>query len=442
MNNKFDKLINWLVVATVFLLPWQTAYIFNETLINGSKSQYLTGQFHATELLLATIVIIWLANNWRLQNLFELIKSQHCFRTQNLFIIFLWLFLGYCGLSILWSSNLWASYYLWLHLLEASALTLIILNSKINRLNILWALLLASGLQGLLAINQFLSQNISANKWLGIAGHQASTLGDIVIETADGRWLRAYGSLAHPNILGGFLILGLISGLILWLENQKSRQQLLLILVTSLIISAGLFFSFSRSAWLCLMLILPLFTYFARKTLVGQEKRRFITLITGITAVFIALIFIFWPLVTVRSNLTNRLEAISASERLDQISQAKTIITSNLLFGTGINGYTSQLAINAPQLKAYQLQPIHNAYLLIMAELGLFGLAILLCFGYFIIKLSQKSSNFAIYFVPIFCFLIISLFDHYFWTQYSGLIMASLGLTILLKCIKISNQVP
>jgi len=440
MKDKINKIVKWLVLAYIFLIPWQAVYIFNERLINGAKSQFLTGQIYASELFLAAIILLWLANNFDLKKISGALKNFRLQRTQNLFIIFLWLFIAYSGLSILWSADKSAGYYLWLHLLETAALLLLVLNSNLSRIKIFWAIMLSAVLQGLLAAWQFLSQDIGANKWLGISAHSAGQLGDIVIETADGRWLRAYGSFGHPNILAGFLALGLISGLLLWLEAKNSQKQLLIILVSCLIISAGIFFAFSRSAWLALALILPFLAYSGLKCFADREKRRFATLISGIISVFLMLAYLFWPLISTRADLSNRLEAISTGDRFSQITQAWAIIAQNQLWGVGINNYTVELAQIYPYMAAYGLQPAHNAGLLILAELGLIGLALLIILLILALKSTIYESNNLIYLAPLGAMLAISIFDHYFWTQYSGLMISGLALTIWLKYYNIDNH--
>jgi len=429
MKKNFDKIINYLILIYIFILPWQTVYIFDEKSINGAKSQFLTGQIYGTEILLGLIAVIWLIANFKINEVPSLMKKFKITGTKNLFIISLWLFLTYCGLSILWSSDRLAGFYLWLRLLEGAGLMLIILTANINKLNILWALLLSAGIQGLLATQQFLTQTIDSNKWLGIANHSAGVLGDIVIETADGRWLRAYGAFNHPNILAGFLALGLVSGLLLWLNDQKSRLKLLAILVSCLIITAGLFFTFSRSACLSLTITLPFFVYYGFKKLPHQERKRFVTLIFGIILTLTALTYIFSPLVATRSKFSNRLEAISAVDRLSQIKITKNIIIGHPLLGVGLNNYTATLANLNPSASAYDLQPVHNSYLLILTELGLVGLCLVIILFYSTIRLNKKD----LFIAPLGIILIISFFDHYFWTQYIGLILFGLGLTIFLK---------
>lgn len=426
--NKINNIINWLIAIFIFLLPWQTVYIFDEKFINGAKSQFLTGQLYATELILMIAIILYLINNLRLSRLRAMLPFFNIRNKKHLFIASLWLLIAYSGLSILWSADRTSAYYLWLHLLEGAGLLLIILTSGISKTKLLWALLLSAGLQGLLAIQQFLSQSIIANKWLGIAYHSAGTLGDIVIETSSGRWLRAYGSFGHPNVLGGWLILGIICGFMLWQQycQNKSELKKILVLILTLISSAGLFFTFSRSAWLVLLLILLIF-------FVISKNYRQRLLLLGIILIFLSQFFIFNSLVFSRTDLSNRLEAMSKNERLDQIGESWQIIETSPLAGVGINNYTLVLNKIAPNQPAYDLQPVHNIYLLIASELGIIGLILFIFFIWTAILLIQKNSK-SLLLISIFpLFLIISLFDHYLWTSYLGIMIFWLALTFSLK---------
>jgi len=469
MKNKLNIILNWLIVVYVFLLPWQTVYIFNEKFINGSKSQFLTGQIFATELLLWLIIILYLLVNFRLADLKKKFPLVFNLANKKQFFIFsLWLFLAYSGLSIIWARDQSAAFYLWFHFLEGAALLLIILTSNISKIKLLWALLLSAGLQGILAMQQFLSQSIPADKWLGIAYHSAIIPGDIVIEAGGGRWLRAYGAFSHPNILGGFLLLGLIAACLLWLHyfrssdrNYKATERLkfsspeakkfislwlklLAILSVSILIVAGLFFSFSRSAWLALALILSLlfFNVIKFETIAGswREKIQFLLLPLGIIMLFAAMTFIFNPLVFSRADMANRLEAISQTERISQIGEAWQIIKTAPIFGVGLNNYTVRLDKMQHGKPAYLLQPTHDIYLLIAAELGIIGLIIFIVFVGALFLTARAQSGFLLPIAIISPFLLIGLFDHYLWTSYSGIIIFYLGLTFTIVDVNLQTQ--
>ncbi|MFA6228396.1 MAG: O-antigen ligase family protein [Patescibacteria group bacterium] len=439
------KTLNALIALYLFLLPWQAVYIFAENFINGAKWQYGTGQIYLTEPLLWLIALIFVSgriNSRGLKSLvpdFKLLKSAD--KKRMAITSAIWLFVLWSGLSILWSPEKPAACYLWLHLLEGAALMLIILNSGWRLKNLLWPLIASAGPIALLAVWQFLTQNSLANTLLGLSPHSAAILGDTVIETDVGRWLRAYGPFSHPNILGGYLALTLSAVLILWQEiawssfpSLKRESQRIFLLVVICLISASLFFSFSRSAWLAALIILMICLGYWLKN--KKLWPQYLAIILAPLLIFATLSFIFNPLVLARADLAGRLENNSLAERETQVSQALGLIKNQPLLGAGLNNYTYALHRQSPLSPAYSLQPVHNLYLLILAELGVIGLIISLVLFYLIIKNSKKS--FAL--LPLTALLIISLFDHYFFTQYIGLMIFWLALTLALVDDKVENQ--
>ncbi len=64
---------------------------------------------------------------------------------------------------------------------------------------------------------------------MSIAFQQAGNLGTAVIEFVDGRFLRVYGSLSHPNILGGWLVLGLVAVIFLYTTSKTPLAKIFLI---------------------------------------------------------------------------------------------------------------------------------------------------------------------------------------------------------------------
>jgi O-antigen ligase len=102
-------------------------------------------------------------------------------------------------------------------------------------------------LQSLVAIVQVIRQAP-----LGLPGELASLpawRGASIVTLGSGRWLRGYGLTFHPNVLGGFLTVGLI----LSLPLLGSRM----VQLVCGVMSVALLATFSRSAWLATAVILP-----------------------------------------------------------------------------------------------------------------------------------------------------------------------------------------
>jgi hypothetical protein len=104
-----------------------------------------------------------------------------------------------------------------------------------------------------LGIIQFCTQWVVGSKWLGMATQDPMVPGVSVIESMGKRWLRAYGGFPHPNIFGGWLLMGLVSSIEYRVSSKKDRALKILILAT---FSSVLVLTFSRSAWLAFVLVM------------------------------------------------------------------------------------------------------------------------------------------------------------------------------------------
>jgi O-antigen ligase len=427
-----DKIFTLGLALLLFLLPWQTRWIFHDVLINGQVWEY--GRFS----LLGTEIILWALVIWRL----VLDKPKWAgFKpalTNSIFGPILALLI-FGAISIIWADNKLLALNYERLLLQAILFAWLIvsylktLNKEKIFLSVPFIAFLASAcLQSLLALYQFFTQTTFACKWLGLSLLDPKLAGTVVIEFADQRWLRAYGAFQHPNILGGFLGLALIICLIaLWqnqsLTNQQTNKpitkQLFLIFATGLIFS-GLFLSFSRSAWIGTALALAVLLVIILKNRPTDYKPFLIKII-----VLLGLFTCFWVLTLpkglflTRTQAVGRLERISISERAEAVLQAKKIIKENLLTGVGLGNYTVALQENNQDKTVWQNQPVHNIYLLLLAELGILGLLIFAWLLFTIIKKTRLT-----YLTPLLIFLIIGFFDHYLLTLPIGLLF--LGLSV------------
>lgn len=441
MRTIFKQPLAFLLSLYILLLPWQTAYIFDERIIGGIKSQYLSGVFYVSEIVLLSALFLSVIGLMRTGK-FSLKDWPRRLRQadpkRRNFICALWLFIGWIGLSILWSPDKLAALYQFRFFLEGAALMLIVLKDRISLNTIFTALFISAILPAVLAIYQFLSQDIAACKWLGLAAHQAADSGTIVIE-AGGRWLRAYGPFSHPNILGGWLSLSFLSGLIVLADSKVNTYMRRAITFAGPLLVAGMFFSFSRSAWLSLIICVVLFIYFKRDQFRLKNVRA--KIFYPAPQLFYSLIFflilaaLYSPLLLARADSGNRLENISSTERLDQYQEARELFALSPLSGTGLNNYTVRLMELFPDRPVYALQPVHNIYFLLVAELGLIGLILFLALLIFGWQYRSGLRLNEIYAVPLILILIIGLLDHYFYTSYIGIILASLFLSAAISTV-------
>ncbi len=437
----------------IFLLPWQTRLIWREATINGDVWEYGRFSLYGSEIFLWLVLLLFAAVilagrrlprvGWK--QLFSSLKQPavSCYWLAVAFIIF-------AGLSAFWALDFSLAANRWLILLEAGALLALIVNAgwQFEKIAVAWAA--AAALQGVFAWVQFFSQSVPGNKWLGLAWHAPNSPGAVILETADERWLRAYGSFPHPNILGGFLVIGLIFLIYLSLIAARRRQRLLIL--TSLVaIAGGLFFTFSRSAFVALALALILlggWLYYKKEKEYLRKFLKFLFVSALLLASFSA---IYWPLVATRIFGGQRLETHSIDQRISYSWQAADLISQRWLAGFGLGNYTLAVYKHLDRhLPGYSYQPVHNIYLLIWAETGLIGIALFVfllfsCLARGLLAVAKPGPvNQALPQVIVLACLAalcgIGLFDHYPFTLYAGIMIFWLILALSIKYLALGDK--
>lgn len=440
--DRLKKIIEILFYLFLILLPWQTRLIWQDAYLNGFTWEYGRLSLYGTEIFLWGLLLIygfWLyktrkADKISLDDLAKKFKKPSILIYWLIVLLVLW-----SGLSVIFSVKSALSYYHFIRFIEAAALMSMILVLKIpfKRLAFVW--IFSAFTQSLFAIWQWFIQYVPANKWLGLAYHYSTVGGNIILETSSERWLRAYGSLPHPNILGGFLALAII--FILYFSfKAKNKAERFFVLISLVFIYPALFFTFSRSAWLGLLVSLVLFGFWLFRRKQQLEKKIFFKIIFLILLLTTILAANFWqPLVT-RLQGKEPLEVNSIQLRYTFNEQAIQVIQDHPFTGAGIGAYTYGVyeTVNG-SWPGYYYQPVHNIYLLVFAELGIFGIIlfglILLLFIYNLMK-SATTIEKATSFLLLTIILIIGLFDHYFWTMYFGVIILFIVFALNLSQIK------
>lgn len=266
-----------------------------------------------------------------------------------------------------------------------------------------------------LGIAQYFYQTSPAFTWLGLAQHIPSQLGTSVIEHDGLRILRVYGGFPHPNIFGGWLVFTIVLILRKVISTFETRKNI--VYVIALIgCSMTLILTYSRSAWVAALIVLFFVALFSFQELRMSKNRRNAVYIAytciGVTVLSTALAqanHIF-----TRFDASARLETKSLSTRAQSIQNGITLFREKPLFGSGVHGalldlsaYTKRSVLSEPA------EPPHLAYLLLLAEFGLFGmLAFVLLCAYFLPRLTWS--------MPLLVIGIIALFDHYPVSLWAG----------------------
>jgi len=421
------KFVEFGIYALVFLLPWQTRWIFEAGKINGGVSEYLTYSLYGVDILLIGLLILALVYFRKSIFTGKFLTSINRYMKVKLLLIFL--FLGL--LSIFWAENKTLALFREGQLILALSFFWLCANfAKTSKLA--FAFLFSLIIPAVLGLWQFFFQTTFANKWLGLAEHKANLGGTSVIETfsdgiVSGRWLRAYGSFDHPNILSAMLAIGLLITSFLFLGQKKENakvQQLIFLYLSFVILSAGLFVSFSRSAWLGLAMgaVFVAVCLFFQKNPV--DLKNWILGCVLIAVVFLVMLSGYHDLVGVRIGGSTRLESLSLDQRVIYLGQAKNMIAKNLIFGVGIGNYIPALLQGDSAKKAWTYQPVHNVFLLAWAELGIFGMlslaALLISLFWQFGRKSPISGALLIAILPMLWL------DHWLWSFHFGLLFFAL----------------
>jgi O-antigen ligase len=379
------KITEYLFYLFIFLVPWQTKLI-----LRPAPTNFTEISLYATQFLLLVILLLFFIH--RLGD-----KKSEINIPLAWYLLIGWELFIFISIWIAPDSVLAAYHYL-SFVIGLAVFFLLYIGTGAGSYEdnffakgkIIFSFLAGVFIQAILGIAQFLEQSSFACKYLGLAAHDPSVLGTSVVEVASGRWLRAYGGLDHPNILGGVLAVALLLAAYLLakkkiLHKKREVAESILLFIFYFICLFALFFTFSRAAWLSLAVgLIILLIYFIRR----KDKwvtGRFVALLF-FSAVLLAIVFFpYQELVVARMSDSQPLEQKSITERETYVGQALNIIASRPLLGVGLGNYTTVLAqrSGAKDLKVsavWSYQPVHDVFLLIWAESGIFALLFFLGF--------------------------------------------------------------
>jgi hypothetical protein len=281
--------------------------------------------------------------------------------------------------------------------------------TSLNAFRLILAIIIFSGsVQSIIGIAQFIFQNSIGLQFIRESILNANMPGVAKIILDGHKYIRAYGLMPHPNILGGFLISSILitifylklfhveqfKSLLIsekpyifkkkWLNNTKWLIKALIIIQ-----SLALLLTFSKSAILGLIIA---FIYiriieidnknvppasstgrrgtFFKSYLKLFHVEQFRIIILSATILLITFLLILKP--DFYSFLIQPIK-----ERWFYIIVPRGTIIDNWLLGIGSGQFVLNLShFSENVILFWQYQPIHNIFLLIWAELGIIGLGL------------------------------------------------------------------
>lgn len=391
MKKKFQELSRCFFYLFVFFLPFRIdALIFGPDLFFAGFFNsyavhfiYLSDLFFVLGLLFFSLSFIFDNAKLRLAKALKAVSV----RLQFFVLLFLFAYL----FSVLFAANEDNSIFYLLRAAQFLVFYCLIFFKFLSFKNVLRYFVFTVAFQALIGILQFLLQGDLGLHFLGEPLLSASMKSVAKIQLFGHDFLRAYGTFVHPNVFGAYLGVAIFSLFYLY----PKRKKILGILFP--ILSLALLFTFSRGA--ALALVFGMYFYF--------RKSNFTAVLFAF--LLLALIFSFAPLNT----LTERIVHYLASVKMFFENP----------FGVGAGNFTLVLPdyLNF-KLYPWQVQPVHNIFLLVLTELGFLGFFALMSLLFFKAKqLFVEKSPFRSLGLAMFAALIIfGISDHYLISMYQG----------------------
>jgi hypothetical protein len=477
---KINKLRELIFLLLIFLIPTQLGKHFWPTwsFVNGVRIDYLAPTIYVTDVL---VVLLWFLTVFQkiLSNTIQyyqiLTNTNQLKKNLNKILAFV----GMIALIFLFVSSIRInplSIIKLLKLIEIGVFAFLVkiyVNKKTYR-QFIFVLSLSMLFQSFLAIAQFFNHgSLNGIFWFFGERNFSSTTPGIANASINGNLiLRPYGTLPHPNVLAGYLLLGIIILWSYWRRMKKdeftnlparkclsiamaggriyefrfgkniSRFVYLYIPIFVIVVSSFvLFLTLSRVA----ILLWFIFLITNYKLLITNFKLRIRIFVYSLIPIFLVVVFLFPRFISIFTE-----DSESFMKRVDQAKIAVQMIKDYPVFGVGLNQYLVNLPKYLKGASFRDYQPVHNVFLLFVVETGLVGVLLFLFliwrFGSTRISIgltrikNSKNLNPDSY-IHIFLYsliLVISLFDHYFYTTQQGNLM--IGLLLGLANLKFKNQ--
>lgn len=265
--------------------------------------------------------------------------------------------------------------------------------------------------QSILAIIQFLSQKSLGLYFLGERSFDSSTTAIAHAQVLNSQFLRSYGTFPHPNVLAAYILTS-VAILKLLSARGNTRGNTKVFTPNNIlyfIALCALLVTFSKTA----VVLLAALIIFESKT-----PKVAILKLVAISALALAYFGNF-----------SQAYVDTLAERLVLLQAALAISKDNLLLGVGSNNFILEVAkLNLISIGEVRLlQPVHNVFLLVLAENGIAGL---MAFSFFIFQVIKKSSQKIAIFLSV-LLLLYSMVDHFFWTLQQGQLIFFLSSAVI-----------
>lgn len=303
-------------------------------------------------------------------------------------------------------------------------------SARLPRTLLVSALVAASIIESALAVGQFaLQQPLIPSElplpWLPSDAADAGA--PVILSTSGERLLRGFGTFPHPNVLGGYLAIALVS---LPLLQQRWPAKTLMWWAVGAAICVGLLASFSRAGWLAAGVGLGVSWCAAVRR---RQRRWWFPPILGVAGLAALAFSPVGPTIGERFSVlgpdANPLERGSIENRLALDASAFAEIRDHLPEGVGAANY-GPAALAGGYQEGWG-EPAPNLVLLIAAELGAAGLVVLAAVGLGVVATIRARVPPPAVSAAFLALVVLGMFDHYTWTMPLGRVVAWIPFALL-----------
>jgi O-antigen ligase len=415
---KTEKYLNFLLV---FLIPTQLAIHFwpNFAFVFGIRVDYLAPSIYLSDVLLVFLFINWFVHSGRWV-LWRFVKNNKLVLICTLFILLI---------NIIFSSNIYLSLIKWAKLFEIALFAIYVGARKdvFGNEKFFLTLFISLIFFSIIGILQVINGGTLGGPLyiLGERSFNLSTPGIALAQIKGFPILRAYSTFPHPNSLAGYFV---VASLILF-ESVLIKRRFFKLGISIIVFTFTL--AFSLSAFIGL-LVSCLIVFLYKKDFLKEKILKYFT----------AFIFGFSLLFTILSKffINTGIEFSQSVYQRFQLAYVSGLsISHNFLVGSGLNTFIpNEVSLSTVATGVWFLQPVHNIYLLVFSELGIFGF---IFFFFLINRIFMKFINkrHLSLLAGLIVVMVTGLFDHYWFTIQQNMLLIGLliGLASCHSAIKL-----
>lgn len=378
----------------IFLLPTQLAYHFwpDWSFIFGIRVDYLSPAIYLTDIVLLLLVTL-------------LLLGRKVDRKNIVISLF---FLAFAFLNTLLAARQGPAIYKWVKIFVFVVFSLLVARQRDFDFDKWLAKPLKASLLLVSAIGvfQFIFQKTLGGPFyfLGERTFSSSTPGIALFSIFGKQYLRAYSTFSHPNSFAAFLLLSLI---ILYFRKKELKRRDLLVIGAS---SVALLLTYSRAVIIVAALLAALW-YFGREKFLNKVKVNLV-LTAGLV------VSLSMPLLGQHLLKTGNY-GLAIGERLALAKASGEIFSKRPIFGVGFSNFVVLLPESSLKTQhIWDLQPVHNIFLLTLSELGVLGLILVFVAGARLFKTDDKALVYS-----LLAIVLTGLIDHYWLTLQQNVLL-------------------